>query len=123
MFVCVRAKEQGRNVVLVGMMGSGKTTTGKLLAEQVGVFVALLRTLLLLLLLVVVVVLTAARDLALLQLGYEFVDTDEFIETQLGVSIGELFAQGKEQEFRQAEHGALKRVGGVILAPWISDSD
>ena len=48
------------NVVLIGMMGCGKTTVGGLLAQQ---------------------------------LGFTFVDTDQYIETALGRSIPDIFAR------------------------------
>ncbi|MBM6887566.1 shikimate kinase, partial [Pseudoflavonifractor phocaeensis] len=56
------------NVVLIGMMGCGKTTVGGLLAQQ---------------------------------LGFTFVDTDQYIETTLGRSIPDLFAREGEAFFRE----------------------
>ena len=55
------------NVVLIGMMGCGKTTVGQLLARQ---------------------------------LGWEFVDTDTYIEKRLNRSIPDIFAREGEEFFR-----------------------
>jgi shikimate kinase len=41
-------------------------------------------------------------------LGWEFLDLDEAIERQEGVSIREVFRQRGEEEFRTIEHRALK---------------
>ncbi len=58
------------NLALIGFMGTGKTTVGRLLAEQ---------------------------------LGFEFLDTDEQIETNTGKKISEIFAQQGEPVFRDLE--------------------
>jgi shikimate kinase len=74
------------NIVLTGFMGTGKTTVGKLLAEQ---------------------------------LGYEFVDTDDLIETRQGRSIPQIFAELGESAFRQMERDLaeeLARRGGLVIA-------
>jgi shikimate kinase len=63
-----------RHVVLVGMMGSGKSTVGPLLATR---------------------------------LGRRYVDSDRAIEEQTGSTVGELFAERNEDEFRRIEHGVL----------------
>lgn len=51
------------------------------------------------------------------RLDASFVDTDRLVEESLGTTIGELFAQGRESEFRSAEEqiciDALKN-GGVV---------
>lgn len=62
-------------IYLIGMPLSGKTTTGKLLAEQ---------------------------------LNYDFVDTDQYIEEEYGVSIDDLLLNNKELEFRNLETQSLK---------------
>lgn len=85
-----------KDVILIGFMGSGKTTTGKKLAEL---------------------------------LGFEFLDTDERLEEQEGMTIRRIFEEKGEEYFRQAETGLLetllkedgKRVistgGGMPLRP------
>ena len=55
------------NLVLIGMMGCGKTTVGQLLAQR---------------------------------MGWEFVDTDAYIEKRLNRAIPDLFAQEGEEFFR-----------------------
>ena len=64
-----------RALLLAGMMGSGKTSVGRLLAQR---------------------------------LGWEFIDTDERIETQHALSIAEIFAREGEDAFRAAEHAVLR---------------
>ena len=74
------------NVVLIGMMGCGKTTVGGLLAQQ---------------------------------LGFTFVDTDQYIETALGRSIPDIFAREGEAFFREREGEAaekLARETGQVIA-------
>ena len=61
-------------IFLIGLMGSGKTTIGRLLAKE---------------------------------LGFDFVDTDRFIEMQQGMTIAEIFAQHGEAAFREMEHQLL----------------
>lgn len=74
------------NVVLIGMMGCGKTTVGGLLARE---------------------------------LGFTFVDTDQYIEAALGRSIPDIFAKEGEAFFRDQELGAaeeLARRKGLVIA-------
>lgn len=59
------------NLALIGFMGTGKSSVGRLVAEQ---------------------------------LHFEFLDTDELIETRAGRSIAEIFAQNGEPAFRELEH-------------------
>ena len=59
-----------QNLALIGFMGTGKTSIGRLVAEQ---------------------------------LHYDFVDTDELIESSTGRTIPEIFAQQGEAAFRQLE--------------------
>ena len=58
------------NIVLIGFMGSGKTTVGQLLAKN---------------------------------LGYRFLDTDEYIEQTTGKTISTIFATYGEEYFRLLE--------------------
>ena len=58
------------NIVLVGFMGAGKTTIGKLLAKS---------------------------------LGFSFIDTDEEIENEEGMSIAQIFEKMGEEYFRELE--------------------
>jgi shikimate kinase len=62
-------------IYLVGFMGCGKTTVGRLLADQ---------------------------------LGWHFVDMDEYIEAQEKMAIFEIFEMRGEQAFRQIETEALR---------------
>ena len=63
-----------KNIVLIGFMGSGKTTVGQVLAKE---------------------------------LAYNFVDTDDLVETRAGMAIGKIFETQGEQAFRQSETEAL----------------
>ena len=82
-----------KNIVLVGMPGSGKSTVGKILANKCKM---------------------------------NFVDTDEVIAENEGMSIPDIFAKYSENYFRSAETRAVKEVsvlqhtvistgGGAIL--------
>ena len=76
------------NVVLIGMMGCGKTTVGGLLAQQ---------------------------------LGFTFVDTDQYIEGALGRSIPDIFArEGEAAEALARKTGQVIACGGGL--PTRSDS-
>lgn len=75
-----------RNIVLIGMMGTGKSTVGVELARR---------------------------------LGFAFVDTDERIEREQGMSIKDIFAQRGEPAFRQLESETIASVleaAGQIVA-------
>jgi len=53
------------------------------------------------------------------RLGWSFVDADEVIEAEAGVSIAELFAQRGEASFREREHATIARLAegnGLVLA-------
>ena len=63
-------------IYLTGFMASGKTTIGRLLADE---------------------------------LGWRFVDIDEEIEEEQGISIAEIFDQRGEQEFREIESAAVRK--------------
>jgi shikimate kinase len=63
----------GRNIVnlaLIGFMGTGKSSVGRLVAEQ---------------------------------LHFDFLDTDDLIESRAGKKISEIFAQSGETAFRELE--------------------
>jgi shikimate kinase len=62
---------QKSNIILTGFMATGKTTIGKLLAQQ---------------------------------LNWKFVDTDEMIVSQQGMSIENIFSQFGEETFRKLEN-------------------
>ena len=66
-----------RNVILIGFMGTGKSSTGKMLAQR---------------------------------LGCAFIDMDNKIEEEAGLSIPEIFAQFGEDHFRQREHELAVRL-------------
>lgn len=67
----------GDNIVLIGFMGSGKTTIGHQLERQY---------------------------------GYQFLDTDAYIEEKEGKSITRIFAEDGEEYFRQLETSVLREL-------------
>jgi len=74
------------NIILTGFMGTGKSTVGKLLAEQ---------------------------------LDYEFVDTDELIQSRTGQTIPEIFREQGEAAFRGMEAAVARELGekeGMVIA-------
>jgi len=66
-----------RNIVLIGFMGTGKTSSGRLIA---------------------------------LKMKRKFVDTDELIEAEAGLSIKEIFKKRGEKYFRKLEKNIIRRV-------------
>lgn len=83
------------NITLVGFMGTGKTTVGRILARR---------------------------------LGFTFVDCDDEIEREQGVSISHIFSELGEPHFRQLEHDMIIRLsrsdklvisagGGAVINP------
>jgi len=68
------------NIILIGFMGAGKTSTGRILAKQ---------------------------------LNYRFVDTDNLIEQQNGMTIANIFDRKGEDFFRQQETAILKQLSGA----------
>lgn len=66
-----------KNIVLIGYMGSGKSTVGRYLAEQY---------------------------------GYEFIDTDAYIEKMTNMSISDIFALHGEEFFRNLETEVIKEL-------------
>ena len=82
-----------KNIVLIGFMGTGKTSIGRNVAQK---------------------------------LNMEFVDTDELIEKQTGLTIPEIFSANGEDYFRRLESRIVEQVskkekqviatgGGVVL--------
>ncbi|WP_028549395.1 shikimate kinase [Paenibacillus sp. UNC451MF] len=82
------------NIVLIGFMGTGKSTVGHALAAR---------------------------------LGWQFVNTDDVIEEQQGMSISDMFAKLGEPVFRQVESEVIQASldgissivatgGGAVLA-------
>ena len=65
------------NIVLIGFMGSGKSTVGKALADK---------------------------------LSMDFIDTDEYIVNETGMSIAEIFEKKGEAEFRRIETKTLSKL-------------
>lgn len=75
-----------RRLALIGFMGAGKTTVGRILAGM---------------------------------LGYDFLDLDERVEKEAGLSIPEIFAREGESGFRRREREALLGIvgrQGLVLA-------
>lgn len=68
------------NIALIGFMGVGKSTVGRLVAHA---------------------------------LGFEFVDTDELIESKTGQKVADIFKHQGEPAFREMERGVLAE-----LATW-----
>lgn len=65
------------NLALIGFMGTGKTSVGRLVAES---------------------------------LGFEFLDTDEMIQSRTGRSITDIFARDGEPAFRELERQMVKEL-------------
>lgn len=83
------------NLALIGFMGTGKSSVGRLVADQ---------------------------------LRFEFLDTDELIESRAGKTINEIFAQNGEPSFRALEcqlveelaartHTVISTGGGLPVNP------
>jgi shikimate kinase len=66
------------NLALIGFMGTGKSSVGRLVADQ---------------------------------LRFEFLDTDDLIETRAGKKIGEIFTQDGEAVFRELECRLVEELG------------
>lgn len=67
------------NLALVGFMGTGKTSAGRLVADQ---------------------------------LHFEFLDTDEIIQTKTGRTIADIFAKNGEATFRELERSVVGDLAG-----------
>ena len=68
------------NLALIGFMGTGKTSVGRLVADQ---------------------------------LRFEFLDTDDLIETRSGKAINDIFSQNGESAFRQLECDLVEELSSV----------
>ncbi|WP_277656165.1 shikimate kinase [Seleniivibrio woodruffii] len=66
-----------KNIYLIGFMGTGKSTVGRLLAED---------------------------------FKMKFVDTDKMVEEMTGRTIGEIFEESSEAEFRKLETEVLRKI-------------
>ena len=77
-FIAMQPHRKLANIALIGFMGTGKTSVGRILAEQ---------------------------------LGFEFLDTDELIQSRTERSITEIFAQDGEPAFRAMERAVVSELG------------
>lgn len=67
------------NIALIGFMGTGKTSVGRLVAEQ---------------------------------LHFEYLDTDEMIQSATGKTIAEIFSANGEPSFRALEEKTVQELAG-----------
>jgi shikimate kinase len=79
----VKSHRQFANIALIGFMGTGKTSVGRLVADQ---------------------------------LRFDFIDTDELIQTGTGRSITDIFARDGEAAFRALESKTLGELAGRTQA-------
>ena len=70
-------QRQPANLALIGFMGTGKTSVGRLVAEQ---------------------------------LGFEFLDTDELIQSHTGRTIADIFTKDGEPAFRNLERQVVEEL-------------
>ncbi len=73
----MQISRQPANVALIGFMGAGKTSVGRLVAEH---------------------------------LGFEFLDTDELIQSRAGRTIADIFAKEGEPAFRALEKQVVQEL-------------
>jgi len=73
----MQIQRQPANVALIGFMGAGKTSVGRLVAEN---------------------------------LGFEFLDTDELIQSRIGRTIADIFAKEGEPAFRALEKQVVQEL-------------
>jgi shikimate kinase len=74
------------NLALIGFMGTGKTSVGRMVAHN---------------------------------LGFDFVDTDELIQSRAGCSINEIFTRSSEQVFRALERKLVEELAtrkGMVIS-------
>ena len=69
-----------QNLALIGFMGTGKSSVGRLAASH---------------------------------LNFSFLDTDELIESRVGKSVSEIFAQAGELAFRELERQVVAELNGA----------
>jgi shikimate kinase len=69
------------NIALIGFMGTGKTSVGRLVAEQ---------------------------------LHFDYLDTDEMIQTATGKTIAEIFSANGEPAFRELEEKTVAELTGKM---------
>ena len=55
---------------------------------------------------------TVSKEIAAMS-NYEFIDTDELLEKNEGITINEIFAKYGEEYFREREHETIKKVSGM----------
>lgn len=75
----MHSDRQPANIALIGFMGTGKSSVGRLVADA---------------------------------LSFDFLDTDDLIQTRTGRSISDIFAQDGEPAFRALEHQAVQDLAG-----------
>jgi shikimate kinase len=73
----MQISRQPANVALIGFMGAGKTSVGRLVAEN---------------------------------LGFDFLDTDELIQSRTGRTIADIFAKEGEPAFRALEKQVVQEL-------------
>jgi shikimate kinase len=56
---------------------------------------------------------TTVGPMVAARLGWKFVDADDVIEAESGVSIAEIFARDGETAFRDREHATIARLAGT----------
>lgn len=76
---CVQNDRRISNIALIGFMGTGKTSVGRLVAEQ---------------------------------LHFDYLDTDEMIQSATGKTITEIFSRDGESAFRALEEKVVQEISG-----------
>ena len=78
-FIAMHRRRHLVNIALIGFMGTGKTSVGRLVAEQ---------------------------------LHYDYLDTDDVIQTSTGRSITDIFTKDGEPAFRALEEKVVAELAG-----------
>jgi shikimate kinase len=78
-FIAMQSDRRIVNIALIGFMGAGKTSVGRLVAEQ---------------------------------LHFDYLDTDDVIQSRTGRTITEIFATDGEPAFRKMESELVKELAG-----------